>query len=144
MSKDEIVREYVCRPSSVAVVGASPKEDRPVSGVMQYCMAHGFRVFPVNPQYAGSEILGQPCRADLRELPVVPDIVALFVSAKGHAAVLDSLRAMDGPRKPVVWMQPGAEDDASERAFREAGFDVVRDDCIMRAHLRECPSAAKM
>ena len=78
MSKDEIVREYVCRPSSVAVVGASPKEDRPVSGVMQYCMAHGFRVFPVNPQYAGSEILGQPCRADLRELPVVPDIVALF------------------------------------------------------------------
>ena len=144
MSKDEIVREYVCRPSSVAMVGASPKEERPVFGVMQYCIAHGFRVFPVNPQYAGGEILGLPCCADLLELPVAPDIVALFVSAKGHGAVLASLRAMDGPRKPVVWMQPGAEDDASERSFLEAGFDVVRDDCIMRAHLRECPSAAKM
>ena len=143
MSKDEIVREYVCRPSSVAMVGASPKEDRPVFEVMQYCIAHGFRVFPVNPQYAGGEILGLPCCADLRELPVVPDIVALFVSAKGHGAVLASLRAMDGPRKPVVWMQPGAEDDASERSFLEAGFDVVRDDCIMRAHLRECSPAVK-
>lgn len=143
MSKDEIVREYVCRPSAVAMVGASPKEDRPVFGVMKFCIAHGFRVFPVNPQYAGSEILGLPCCADLLELPVAPDIVALFVSAKVHASVLASLRAMDGPRKPVVWMQPGAEDDASERAFLEAGFDVVRDDCIMRAHLRECSSAAK-
>lgn len=143
MSKDEIVRECVCRPSAVAMVGASPKEDRPVFGVMKFCIAHGFRVFPVNPQYAGSEILGLPCCADLLELPVAPDIVALFVSAKGHASVLASLRAMDGPRKPVVWMQPGAEDDASERAFLEAGFDVIRDDCIMRAHLRECSSAAK-
>jgi predicted CoA-binding protein len=134
--KEEILRRYVYAPSTVAVVGASPKEDRPVFAVMKYCLAHGFRIFPVNPQYAGHEILGCFCYADLRQIPVVPDIVALFLSPKAHAPVREAMSAIASSGRPIVWMQPGAEDDESERLFLDAGFEVVRDDCIMRAHMR--------
>jgi predicted CoA-binding protein len=141
--KEKILRSYVCAPSTVAMVGASPKKDRPVFTVMKYCLMHGFRIFPVNPQYAGHEILGCFCYAGIRQVPVVPDIVALFLSPKTHAPVREAMSAIESSGRPVVWMQPGAEDDESERLFLDAGFEVVRDDCIMRAHMRACGGGRK-
>ena len=58
MKKEEILERFVCTPSRVAVVGASPKEDRPVFRVMSYLAGAGFTLYPVNPGYAGTEILG--------------------------------------------------------------------------------------
>ena len=57
MKFEEIVQSLVCTPSSVAVVGASPNPERPVSGVMAYLAEKGFLLFPVNPAYEKSQIL---------------------------------------------------------------------------------------
>jgi predicted CoA-binding protein len=60
----------------VAMVGLSPKEDRPSNLVARYLMAHGFTVIPVNP--GQREILGQPCYASLKDIPVAVDMVDVF------------------------------------------------------------------
>ena len=139
MNSDKVIQEHVCRPSAVAIVGASPSPGRPVSGVMAYLVDRGFRLFPVNPAYAGKKILGMECASGLPEVPQKVDIVALFIAAKNQATVLRDLREM--AYRPVVWLQPGAENPEAERELESEGFTVVSGACLMMAHRTACAAS---
>lgn len=136
MTRDEIMAKYVCTPCRVAVVGASPKAERPVFGVMKYLKGEGFTLLPVNPAYAGTDILGLPCVASLGDLPGAVDVVALFLSAKMQSGIRTEVEGLPG--RPVVWFQPGAENKALEAALTEEGWDVVSGECLMALHHRRC------
>jgi predicted CoA-binding protein len=136
MTKEEVIREFVCRPSRIAVVGASPSRERPVSAVMAYLLERDFRLFPVNPAYTGQKVLGLDCTESLRDLPQEVDVVALFVGAKNQEPVLRDLHAL--PFRPVVWMQPGAENAEAEKALQAEGFSVVSGACLMATHRALC------
>lgn len=139
MSQGKLIEDFVCRPSAVAVVGASPSPGRPVSGVMAYLVDRGFHLFPVNPAYAGERILGMECASRLLELPQEVDIVALFIAAKNQEVVLRDLREMS--YRPVVWMQPGAENAEAERELASEGFTVVSGACLMMTHRTACAAS---
>jgi predicted CoA-binding protein len=136
MTKEEVIRDFVCRPSRIAVVGASPSRERPVSAVMVYLLDRGFRLFPVNPAYAGQKVLGLDCVGSLKDLPQNVDLVALFVGAKNQQEILGNIREM--PVKPVIWMQPGAENAEAETALQTEGFTVVSGACLMATHRTAC------
>jgi len=136
VKKEDILKQYVCAPSRVAIVGASPKADRPVFRVMNYLSGAGFTLFPVNPGYAGAEILGLPCVADLASLKEGVDVVALFLSEKMQGAIADDLEQLS--YKPVVWFQPGAQNEPLASSLAEAGYPVVEEDCLMAAHMNKC------
>jgi len=136
MTKEEVIRDFLCRPGEIAVVGASPSPGRPVSAVMAYLADRGFRLFPVNPAYAGKKVLGIDCVGSLRELQREVKIVALFVGAKHQETILPDLLELS--YKPVVWMQPGAENAVAEEALRAAGFTVVSGACLMVTHRTAC------
>lgn len=136
LSFDEIRDRYVCSPSTVAVVGASAKKERPVYGVMAYLQRAGFRLVPVNPAYAGREILGETCLARLDDLTETVDIVAFFLDGRHQAEPLAFLSS--GEARPVAWFQPGAENGEGERALRQSGFEVVSGLCLMQIHRAAC------
>ena len=50
---DEYVRDILTSVKTVAVVGASPRPQRPSHGVMRYLQGQGYRAIPVNPFAAG-------------------------------------------------------------------------------------------
>lgn len=135
-SYEQIVRELVCMPSRVAVIGASPKAERPVSGVMRYLSGRGFRLEPINPAYAGQVIEGVTCRAGLTELTDEVDVVAFFLGAQKQSEMLAQVRALD--YRPVVWFQPGAENLQAAKAFIEDGYEVVSGKCLMALHKARC------
>lgn len=137
MKFEEIVQSLVCRPSSVAVVGASPNPDRPVSGVMAYLAERGFLLLPVNPAYEKGEILGATCLGSLLDLQRQVDIVAFFVAPKNQAPALADLKKLG--YRPVVWMQPGAENPEAEKDLEKEGFTVVAGACLMKTHRTACP-----
>lgn len=139
MSRGKLIEDFVCRPSAVAIVGASPSTGRPVSGVMAYLLDRGFHLLPVNPAYTGEKILGMECASRLLELPQKVDIVALFIAAKNQATVLRDLREMT--YRPVVWMQPGAENAEAERELESEGFTVVSGACLMMTHRTACAAS---
>lgn len=113
---------------SIALVGASPKPDRPSFGVMRFLLSRGYRVFPVNPGQAGKEILGQTVSATLADLPEPVDMIDVFRAAEYLGDVVDEALAL--PTRPaVIWGQLSVRDDAAAAKAEAAGISVVMDRC---------------
>lgn len=113
-----------------AVVGASPKPDRPVYGVMQRLIDKGYTVVPVNPGQAGGEILGQKVYATLADVPAPADVVDIFRSSEAAlSAVQDAIAEKDRLGLTAVWLQIGVINDEAARLAADAGLTVVMDRC---------------
>lgn len=125
--------ETLLKMRTVAVLGCSPKSDRPSHQVALYLLESGYRVIPVNP--ACDEILGEVCYPDLASIPEAVDVVDVFRSAD---ALMDAARQAVAKGAKGLWFQDGLRDPAAEALARGAGLTVVADDCIMRQHLSRC------
>lgn len=123
-SNDEI-RVILQTAQTIAVVGASSKANRPSNGVMQALLAHGYRVFPVNPRE--EEVLGQRCYATLADVPEPIDIVDVFRRAEETPPVADEAVAVGAK---VLWLQLGISSDEAEARAKAGGLKVVMDLCI--------------
>jgi predicted CoA-binding protein len=115
---------------TIAVVGASPKPDRPVFGVMERLLAKGYSVVPVNPGQAGGEILGQKVYATLADVPPPIDMVDIFRASDAALGVVkDAIAEQDRLGLKAVWMQIGVINEEAARVAAEAGLTVVMDRC---------------
>jgi predicted CoA-binding protein len=123
---DETIRELLSTPRTWAVVGCSPRPHRDSHRIAALLRHRGNRVLPVNPDAAGGEILGAPCRARLGDVDEPIDVVDIFRRADAAGAHVDEAIAI-GAR--VVWMQLGVVDEAAAERARAAGLTVVMDRC---------------
>ncbi len=125
MAEDDMIRDILTSVTTIAVVGWSPKPDRPSHGVAAFLARRGCRVIPVNPGQAGQAALGTTVRASLAEAGPV-DMVDIFRRSDEAGAVVDEAIAI-GAR--VVWMQLGVVDEAAAARARAAGLQVVMNRC---------------
>jgi predicted CoA-binding protein len=123
---DDYLRGILTSVRTIAVVGASPRPQRPSHGVMRYLQRRGYRAIPVNPFAAGQEILGERVHASLAEIDEKIDMVDVFRRSAAAGAVVDEAIAA-GAR--VVWMQLEVRDDAAASRAEAAGLKVVMDRC---------------
>ena len=123
---DAYIREILQTVRTIAMVGASANEMRPSYFAMLYLQKKGYRILPVNPRYAGGEILGERVWPDLRSLPEVPDMVQIFRRAEEVPPIVEEAIAI-GAR--VIWMQLGVRHDEAARRAEAAGLKVVMDRC---------------
>ena len=65
--EDRELRVLLGEAETIAVVGLSPRRDRPSFEVAEYLQRHGYRIVPVNP--AVTEVLGERAYATLLDLP---------------------------------------------------------------------------
>jgi len=125
---DDDIRRILGAVRTIAVVGWSPKPDRPSHRVAAFLKAKGFRVIPVNPGQAGQEALGEVVRASLAEIGGGVDMVDIFRRSEEAGAVVDeALATLPGLR--AVWMQLGVVDEAAAARARAVGVEVVMDRC---------------
>lgn len=80
-------------PRSVAVVGASTREDALGTTVLKNLLTMGFdgKIYPVNPRY--EEIAGLRCYPTLMDIPEPADAVFIGIPAAGGPDVLDQAAA---------------------------------------------------
>ena len=129
MNEDRLIHRILTAAKTVAVVGWSPKPDRPSHGVAAFLAARGYRVIPVNPGQAGQQALGATVRASLAEVAQMDgpvDLVDIFRRSEEAGAVVDEAIAIGAK---AVWMQLGVIDEAAAARAREAGLDVVMNRC---------------
>src|SRR5215471_9922892 len=81
------IRALLKRTKSIAIVGYSPKPQRPSHSVAAALQARGYRIIPVRP--AISEGLGEKAYARVRDLPEVPDLVDVFRQPAAVDTVVD-------------------------------------------------------
>jgi uncharacterized protein len=118
---------------TIAVVGASPRPDRPSHGVMRYLLEHGYRVVPVRPRDC-DEVLGVPCVASLEEIGEPVDLVDVFRRPEFCAEVArEAVAAGAG----ALWLQLGIVSSEARRIAVEGGLDYVEDLCTAVVHARE-------
>jgi predicted CoA-binding protein len=113
----------------VAVVGLSPKSDRPSNMVARYLLDAGFTVIPVNP--GQREILDLPCYPNLKDVPGEIDVVDIFRRSEDIAPVVADAIAVGAK---AVWMQDGIINEDAAAVARAAGLLVVMDRCMKTEH----------
>lgn len=125
------VAEILRSARRIAVVGLSPKPERPSHGVASYLQRAGYTIIPVRP--TGREILGEPVQPNLRAAAATGpiDVVDIFRRSEFVAGLADDLLAV---RPRLVWMQVGVRDDATAHRLEAAGIPVVMDRCLAVDH----------
>lgn len=123
---DSYIADILARTRVVALVGASPKPDRDSYEVMQFMQRHGYRVIPVNPQAAGTTILGETCVATLGDIAEPIDMVDVFRKPDAVPAIVDEAIAVGAK---TVWMQLGVVHDEAAARAEAAGIAVVMNRC---------------
>ncbi|MBM3615416.1 MAG: CoA-binding protein [Alphaproteobacteria bacterium] len=126
MTDDAKITRILTAVKTIALVGWSPKADRPSHRVATYLAARGYRVIPVNPGQAGERSAwGEVVRASLSEAGPV-DMVDIFRRSEEVGPVVDEAIATGAK---VIWMQLGIENqDAAARA-EAAGMEVMMNRC---------------
>jgi len=125
--EEKILKTY----QTVAVVGLSPKSDRPSFRVASYLKEHGYRIIPVNPQ--AKEILSEICYPDLTSIPEPIEVVDVFRSSEQVPAVVEEAIKVEAK---AVWMQEGVINEEAAARAKEAGLLVVMDKCMRKEHLK--------
>jgi len=123
---DRYLRDILTSVRTIAVVGASPRRERPSHGVMRYLQRHGYRTIPVNPNAAGGSINGETVYARLADVPEPIEMVDVFRRTEAAGGVVDEAIAAGAK---VVWMQLGVRDDLAAARAEARGLKVVMNRC---------------
>ncbi len=154
---DDTLRELLRRVQSIAVIGFSPKPDRPSHGVAAAMQRFGYRIIPVRPALVAG--LGEKAYPDLASIPDpgAIDLVDVFRAPEHVDAVVDACIALRSaaitaagtpasaaPVHPwALWLQEGVVNEAAAERARAAGLTVVMDRCVYREYLRLCPGGPR-
>jgi uncharacterized protein len=127
----DALRELLRDVRTIAVVGLSPKRDRPSHGVARYLQGAGYHIVPINPGHA--ELLGErsypTLAAAARDHAI--DVVDVFRRSELAGAVVDEAIAL---RPRLIWLQQGVVDTAAAARAEAAGIPIEMDSCLAVQH----------
>jgi len=132
-SPDQL-RTLLREVKSIAVVGLSPRPDRPSHRVARALQGFGYRIVPVRPAVA--EVLGEKAYARLADIPHPVDLVDVFRASDEVAPLVDECIALGVKR---MWLQDGVIDEAAAEKAQAAGMTVVMDRCVLRDYVDLIP-----
>ncbi len=125
---DSYIRGILNTVKTIAMVGASEKDNRPSYFAFKYLLERGYDMIPVNPGQAGHELLGRKIYARLADIPVPVDMVDIFRAPQYALAIVEEALALK-PRPSVIWMQLGIRNDEAAKLAEANGLRVVMNRC---------------
>lgn len=128
---DQVKKDLLGSSKIIAMVGLSPKTDKPSNRVANYLKAHGYRVIPVNPQH--EEILGEKSYKSLSDIPEKVDVVDIFMRAENVVPVVEEAINI---KPKAIWLQLDIVNDEAKSLAEKGGIDFVQNLCIKLEHAR--------
>jgi len=125
---DSYIRGILNTVKTIAMVGISPRENRPSYFAFKYLMERGYRMIPINPGQAGKTILGQKVYAKLSDIPDPIDMVDVFRGSEHVLPIVQEAVALK-PKPQVIWMQLMVRNDEAAKLAEDAGLKVVMNRC---------------
>jgi uncharacterized protein len=133
------LRQILKSAKTIAVVGLSAQWNRPSYFAAKYMQEHGYRIIPVNPQYAGQgqipaeDILGQKCYASLLDIPEAVDMVDVFRKTEDVLPIAQEAFQIGAA---CLWQQLGVENSEASALFLTHGRLSVTNRCVKIEHAR--------
>jgi predicted CoA-binding protein len=125
---DSYIRGILNTVKTIAMVGASEKENRPSYFAFKYLLERGYNMIPVNPAKAGENMLGRRIYARLADVPEPIDMVDIFRASRYALPIVQEALALN-PRPQVIWMQLGICNDEAAALAEASGLKVVMNRC---------------
>jgi len=97
----------------IAVVGISPKKERASYYISERVRKKGYRMYYINPVYAG-------------DVPEKIDIVDVFRNPKYVPEIMEEAISVGAK---VVWLQPGAESEEVISSYEDK-IDIIYNACL--------------
>ena len=123
---DDYLRDILESVRTIAIVGASPRRERPSHRVMAYLQRRGYRAIPVNPNAVNDKISSERVYTSLAEVREPIDMVDVFRRPEAAGGVVDEAIAIGAK---VVWMQLGVRDDTAAARAEARDLKVVMNRC---------------
>lgn len=118
-------RALLKKVKTIAVIGLSPKPERPSHQVAAQLQSYGYRIIPIRPKI--ETLLGERAFADIMDVAEQIDLVNVFRRSEYLPGIVDAC-LQRGIR--AIWTQLGiVHVEAAARAC-DAGTTVVMDRCI--------------
>ena len=121
--------EILAETQTIALVGASPRLERPSNRVMRYLLAQGYRVIPVRPHR--TEILGISCVDSVADIEEPVDLVDVFRRPEFCPDVAEQAAAAGAK---ALWLQLGIVSPEARAIAERAGIDYVENACTAVVH----------
>ena len=119
--------ERFLESTAFGVVGASTRRYKYGNKVLRCYQQNGRRAIPVNPREPVIE--GVACVASVGDLPAEVKSISVITPPAVTERVVEQAISKGIEN---VWMQPGAESEASVEACRRAGINVIADgSCVL-------------
>ena len=125
---DSYIRGILNTMKTIAMVGASEKDNRPSYFAFKYLLERGYRMIPVNPGHAGETMLGPKVYARLSDIPEPIDMVDIFRASKYVLPIVQEALSLK-TRPQVIWMQLGIRNDEAAALAEANGMKVVMNRC---------------
>ncbi len=124
------IKTLLGRIRTIAVVGLSPRPNRPSHGVARAMQGFGFRIVPVRPGV--TEVLGEKAYARLSDIPHAVDLVDVFRAAEHLPRIVEECLQLN---IPALWIQEGIVNEAAATRARAGGIFTVMDRCIWKDYV---------
>ncbi len=125
---DSYIRGILNTVKTIAMVGASAKDNRPSYFAFKYLAERGYNMIPINPGLAGKELLGRKIYARLSDVPETIDMVDIFRASNYALPIVQEALALS-PRPRVIWMQLTVRNDEAAALAEANGMKVVMNRC---------------
>jgi len=125
---DSYIRGILNTVKSIAMVGASEKENRPSYFAFKYLLERGYNMIPINPGHVGEDLLGRRIYARLADVTEPIDMVDIFRPSRYALPIVEEALALK-PRPQVIWMQLGIRNNEAAALAEANGLKVVMNRC---------------
>ena len=129
MVNNKVVIREIFTMKTIAVVGISPKPERPSHYVSIYMNHNGYDIIPVNPGY--DSIMGKSSYSSLLDIKENIDIVNVF---RRSEYVLPIIHDAVFIQAKAIWLQDGVISEEGEKIAKENEILYIMDDCLLRRH----------
>jgi predicted CoA-binding protein len=125
---DSYIRGILNTVKTIAMVGASAKDNRPSYFAFKYLAERGYNMIPINPGLAGKELLGRKIYGRLSEVPEPIDMVDIFRASNYAVPIVQEALTLT-PKPRVIWMQLTVRNDEAAALAEANGMKVVMNRC---------------
>lgn len=129
-SNQEEMKKYFQETKTIAVLGASPKEEKDSHKVAKYLLENGFKMIPVYPKV--ETILGEKAYSSLDEIEENVDMVVVFRKPEAVTGIVDAILKRDDVK--TLWLQIGIVNNKASQKAKDKGLNVVQSHCAMVEH----------